>query len=145
MNANAFALSARAAARGDGLLLRRGLQLDAIATGATAFALLAFATPLSAWSGLPAALLGAAGFALMAFVALLAWLMSRPRIPPRGAWAVIALNALWVVDSVALLFWPGIDATAFGAAFVLAQAAAVALFALLQWFGVRRLGAQPRQ
>ena len=57
----------------------------------------------------------------------------------RALWAVIAINALWVVDSVALLFWPGIDATALGAAFVLAQAGAVVGFAVLQWIGVRRL------
>lgn len=141
MNANAYASTAPApaAARGDATFLRRALQLDAVATGATAIALLAFATPLSTWLGLPAALLGAAGFVLVAFVALLAWLLARPRLSPRWAWAVITINALWVVDSVALLLWPGIDATALGVAFVLAQAGAVALFAALQWIGVRRL------
>lgn len=139
MSTNAFTPSAPIALHGDATLLRRALQLDAVATGATAIALLAFATPLSTWLGLPAALLGAAGFVLVAFVALLAWLLARPRLSPRWAWAVITINALWVVDSVALLLWPGIDATALGVAFVLAQAGAVALFAALQWIGVRRL------
>lgn len=139
MNTTAYTTPAAVARRADDALLRRALQLDAVATGATAVALLAFTTPLSGWFGLPAALLGAAGFVLVAFVALLVWLLARPRIGPRWAWAVIAINALWVVESVALLFWPGIDATVLGAAFVLAQAGAVALFAVLQWIGVRRL------
>ena len=139
MNTTAYATPAAVARRADDALLRRALQLDAVATGATAVALLAFTTPLSGWFGLPAALLGAAGFVLVAFVALLVWLLARPRIGPRWAWAVIAINALWVVESVALLFWPGINATVLGAAFVLAQAGAVALFAVLQWIGVQRL------
>jgi hypothetical protein len=51
---------------------------------------------------------------------------------------VVAANLLWVLGSVALVvtgWWP---LTALGVAFVLAQGAAVFLFADLQFLGMRR-------
>jgi hypothetical protein len=51
---------------------------------------------------------------------------------------VIALNALWVIDSVALLFTGWVQPALFGYAFVLAQAAAVAVLAELEYLGLQR-------
>jgi hypothetical protein len=52
---------------------------------------------------------------------------------------VIACNALWAVDSVALLLTGRIAPTAWGHAFVVAQALIVAGFAWLQHLGLRRV------
>jgi hypothetical protein len=51
---------------------------------------------------------------------------------------VVATNLVWVADSVALVATAWFPLTALGAAFVLAQAAAVFLFADLQFLGLRR-------
>ena len=62
-------------------------------------------------------------------------------LPPRsGVWAVVLINALWVIDSFALLAsaWP--DLTLLGKVFVLFQAVFVAILAELQFFGLRRTG-----
>jgi hypothetical protein len=52
--------------------------------------------------------------------------------------AVIVLNLLWVVGSVALLAGGWVSLTAPGVGLVLAQAAAVALLAGSQLVGLRR-------
>ena len=51
--------------------------------------------------------------------------------------AVIAINAIWVIESVMALVLGWVQPNALGVAFVLAQAAAVAVFAGLQVFAIR--------
>jgi hypothetical protein len=80
----------------------------------------------------------AAGLILVPYVIVVAFVGTRERIPRRAAWTVVAANALWVGASVLLLMGPWLAPTALGLAFVLAQAAAVALFAELQVMGLRR-------
>lgn len=112
------------------------LRLDAAASGAMGLLLLALATPLAAPLGLPAWLLREAGIVLLPWTALLLWLARSGR-PSRTAVTAIALvNAAWVLGSVAVLglFEP----TAFGIAFVLAQAVAVCGFVVLQVTGMGR-------
>jgi hypothetical protein len=53
-------------------------------------------------------------------------------------WAVIVVNALWVLDSVALLFMDWIAPNLVGAIFIAAQAVAVGVFAELQYVGLRK-------
>lgn len=119
-------------------LLRRATQLDAIATAAVAALLIAAAAPLSQWLHLPQNLLLGAGLLLVPYVAFLGWLLSRERISTAQAWAMIAINACWVIDSVLLLVSGWVSPNALGVAFVVAQALAVAVFAELQYFGLRR-------
>lgn len=123
----------------DSNLLRRAVQLDAVATGAMALLLVLAAVPLSSWLGLPGLLLRGAGFVLLAYVAFLGWLLSRERISKPMAWMVIAINALWTVGSFALLATGWVSPTTLGTAFVIAQAVVVLVFAELQFFGVKRL------
>ena len=54
---------------------------------------------------------------------------------------IVGLNALWVAASFGLLASGLVQPTALGIAFVIAQALAVALFAGLQWSGLRRAAA----
>jgi hypothetical protein len=53
-------------------------------------------------------------------------------------WAVIVLNALWTVDSILLLLSGWIEPTELGYGFVIFQAFGVAMFAGLEYFGLRR-------
>jgi hypothetical protein len=118
-------------------LLRRALQLDAAASGATALLLALGAAPLSGPLALPEGLLRGAGVALLPFVALLGVLVARGRAARPTLKAVVAVNALWAADSVLLLLTGWVHPSALGVAFVLAQAAAVGGFAVLQAAGLR--------
>lgn len=123
------------------LFLRRVLLADAAASAATGLLLGLGAEPLEPLLGLPAALMRAAGYALLPFAALVAFLALRDRIPRAGVWTVIAVNALWVIDSVGLLLSGQVAPTGFGQVFVAAQAIVVAAFAELEFSALRRLPA----
>jgi hypothetical protein len=122
-------------------LLRLALVLDAVATLATGAAMLLFATPLEALLGLPATLMTGAGLFLLGYAVVVA-VLSRCRTLPRWAvWTIIVGNALWAIDCVALAFVGVFAPSALGIAFLLAQGAAVAGFAELQYVGMKRSGA----
>lgn len=118
--------------------LRGALALDAAASGGMALAMLAFGSMLSSLLNLPLDLLQDAAIVLVPFAAFVGFLASRPQPSRVGVWIVIALNVVWVIDSVALLFTGSIEPNVLGSAFVIAQAAAVAVFAALEYVGVRR-------
>lgn len=120
--------------------LRAALALDAAASGAAGLVMLAGAGMLAPLLGLPAGLLTVAGATLLPF-ALAVGLLARRAAPPRGlAWAVVGVNEAWVVASIALLLGGWFAPTALGVAFVVAQAAVVAVFAVLQAIALRRGG-----
>ncbi|GIZ52310.1 hypothetical protein [Noviherbaspirillum aridicola] len=123
------------------LFLRRVLLADAAASAATGLLLAFGADPLEPLLGLPAVLLRTAGYALLPFAALVCLLATRKHIPRAGVWAVIVVNALWVVDSVVLLASGHVTPTVLGQAFVVAQAIVVATFAELEFGAVRRVRA----
>jgi hypothetical protein len=56
-----------------------------------------------------------------------------PRVAVR---VVIAANALWAIDSILLLFTGWVEPSALGYAFIIAQAAIVALLAEIQHVGL---------
>lgn len=74
----------------------------------------------------------------MPFTAILVFLVTRERLSRTGVWAIIGVNALWVADSILLLLTGWVAPTGFGVAFIVMQAVAVALFAELQYMGLRR-------
>ena len=121
--------------------LRRVLLLDAATSGLMAIGLLAGAETLAPILGLPKSLLVGTAAVLVPFAALVLWIATREALPRAGAWIVIGLNALWVVDSVLLLFTDWVAPAALGTAFVLAQAAAVAVLAELELVGLKRMAA----
>ena|SRR5215207_9617737 len=118
--------------------LRRALLLDARASGAMGALLLLDAGPLERLLGLPASLLSWVGALLIPFAGLLVWIASRTPAPHGAVGAIIGGNALWVIASVALLMSGWVAPTRLGVLFVLAQAAAVAAFAYLEYDGRRR-------
>ena len=118
--------------------LRKSLLLDAAASGATALLLIAGASLLDGLLGLPVALMREAGLILVPFVAFVAWVGTREDVARGAVWTIIAANALWVAASIGLLVSGWVAPTALGYAFVIAQAADVALFAELQYAGLKR-------
>ena len=120
------------------MFLRRVLIVDAVASAATGLFMFAFAAVLEQWLNLPSALLRYAGLSLLPFAAIVAWLGLREQLSRGGVWAVIALNVLWVVDSAALLVSGWVDPVLLGYAFVIFQAAVVAVLAELEFVGLRR-------
>ena len=76
------------------------------------------------------------GFGLAALV--VGWLSSRAELSRAAVMTIVVLNALWVVESVLLLLSGWVSPTTLGIAFVLFQAAVVAVLAELQFVGQRR-------
>jgi hypothetical protein len=58
-----------------------------------------------------------------------------------AVWAVIGLNAVWAIDSVVLLFTGWVQPNLLGYAFVVGQAAFVAVMAELEIIGMRKSAA----
>jgi len=114
-------------------LLRTALRIDAAGSGAMAALLLMGAGFLDGLLGIPAGFLLGVGGVLVPFVGFVAYLGRGEVAPRRAIEAVVLINALWVVDSGALLLWGGWRPTWLGIAFVVGQAAA---FALIQWKGL---------
>ena len=124
-------------------LLRYALLADAIASGATGLLLIAGAGLLDGLLGLPVALLREAGMLLVPYVAFVAYVGTRQHISRTAAQTVIALNVVWTVCSILLLLSGYVAPTALGTAFVIAQAAVVAVLAELQFIGLRRQSLAP--
>ena len=117
--------------------LRRALLLDAVASGATGALMLLAAGPVSDLTHLPPGLLRGAGAVLLPYAAFVAWLGLRAAPARALVLAVVAINALWVVESVGILALGWVASNMLGAAFVLAQALVVAIFAGLQGAALR--------
>jgi len=134
----------RVARRSRDGFVRAALKLDAAASGAVGVLMLLAAgmvvgneRPFVDLLGTPVALLASAGLFLVAFAAFVWVSGSRQRVGGTAARTVVAINALWVLASVAVVAAGPFSLTALGVSFVLVQAA-VALFAVLQSVGLRR-------
>ena len=119
-------------------LLRRVLIVDAVSSGAMGVAMIAFAELFADLLQLPVELISEAGIVLLPFAAFVGFVASR-REPARIAvWTIIALNVVWVVDSIVLLFTGWVAPNALGYAFVIAQAAVVLVLADFEYMGLKR-------
>jgi hypothetical protein len=123
--------------------LRRALLADAAASGATALLLIAAAGLLEGLLGLPAALLRGAGLVLVPYVAFVILTGTRGTISHGAVWAIVAANVAWAAASLLLLVSGWVAPTALGYAFVIAQAAVVALLGEFQYVGLRRGSRRP--
>jgi hypothetical protein len=118
-----------------GLVL--ALRADAAITGAFGV-LLGVASPLlDGWLGIDAALLLVLGVGLVGYALVLEFVVARR--PTRAlVWEVVVLNVMWVAASVVAVLTDALTLTTLGTVFVLAQAAAVAVLADLQYLALRR-------
>jgi len=124
--------------------LRRALLLDAAASGAMGLLFLIAAGSLSGLFGLPLPLVRSVGVFLIPFAAGLLWIATRSYAPAALIRTIVVGNVLWVVASVFLLVSGVVNPTLLGEAFVLAQAAAVLLFAYLEYSGLTKHQRVPR-
>uniref|UniRef100_A0A9E8CL68 Uncharacterized protein n=1 Tax=Bosea sp. NBC_00436 TaxID=2969620 RepID=A0A9E8CL68_9HYPH len=122
-------------------LLRAALALDAAACAGMGLILAAAAGPLAAPLGLPVDFLRGAGLVLLPCAALIGWFASRKALPRFAIYAVIGVNLFWIADSIAILLAGWFAPTGLGIAFVLLQAAAVAIVTELEVIGFKRSGA----
>ena len=123
------------------LYLRTLLIVDALFSGIAAIVLMAGAGALGPpLLALPSGLLFWAGVVLVPWVAALLIVQHRAVVPRMVMIDILAINALWVAASVALLFSGLVSPNALGIALVCTQALAVALITQLQ-FGAMRAGA----
>lgn len=124
--------------------LRLALLGDAGASLGMGLLLAAAAAPLSGLLGLPEPLLRVTGLILLPYAAFVAWVGSRTRPARSAVRAVVAVNAVWVADSLVLLAagpaLAGLAPGGLGVAFVLAQAAVVGGFVYAQWAALRSAG-----
>lgn len=118
--------------------LRWVLAADATTCIATGLLLTLGSGYLTGPLGVPAAILTWAGVGLFPFAAFLIYLATRETVRRPGVWLAIGLNVLWVVDSFVLAFGGWIEPTTLGVVFVVAQALAVAAFAEVEYFALRR-------
>jgi len=119
-------------------LLRRALLADAVISGAAGALQLAATGPLSGMLAIEAGWLQRSGVILLVWTAFLGWVLTRKPVSSSLAWTVIGLNLAWVAASILVLVEGAIAPNTLGMAYVLAQAAVVAIFAELQFFGLRR-------
>jgi hypothetical protein len=120
------------------LFLRRALQADAIFSGLAALLFVFGAGPFASLTNLPETFLRNTGFVLVVYAALVGFLGTRPMMAKAAVWAVIAVNAIWAIDSVILLASGWMSPNLFGQALIVMQAIAVGVFAELQFIGLRR-------
>lgn len=120
------------------LFLRRALQADAIVSGAMALLLVFGAGFLASLLNLPEAFLRNTGLILMVFALGVGYLATREMMPKVAVWAVIAINAVWTIDSIVLLASGWVSPNLLGQAFIVMQAIAVGVFAELEFIGLRK-------
>jgi hypothetical protein len=118
--------------------LRRVLWLDAASCAGMGVLLATASGLLSGLLNLPAGLLRESAMVLLAFAALLAFLATRTHLARGAVWTVIVVNAIWVIDSIVLLFTGWVQPNLFGHVFVVGQAAVVAALAELEYLGLRK-------
>ncbi|TDD98888.1 hypothetical protein [Jiangella asiatica] len=139
MTTNTVARTASVARVRETPLLRWVLELDGVGTGLNGLAYLVAAGWIGDRLGLPTALLYPAGAFLVLAGAVLVALSTRRVVPVAWLWGVVAINAVWVVDSVVVAAAGWFDLTTAGTVWVLAQAALVAGFAVVETVAIRRV------
>jgi hypothetical protein len=120
------------------LFLRRALQADAIFSGASALMLVFGANLFPSLTNLPEAFLRNTGLVLVVYAALVSYLGTRSIMSKTAVWAVIAVNAIWAIDSFILLMSGWVSPNLLGQALIVMQAVAVGVFAELQLIGLRK-------
>lgn len=121
--------------------LRWTLLADAATCVATGLLMMLGSGQLEQFLGLPAGLLLYAGVSLLPFAAFLVYLAKRENLSTQGIWTAIVLNTIWTAASLLILMTGRVAPTELGYTFVIAQALGVAVFAGLEYFGLRKSAA----
>ncbi|MFI6817010.1 hypothetical protein ACIBG7_31750 [Nonomuraea sp. NPDC050328] len=116
--------------------LRLALATDAVVTGGNGLIYLAFAGPVGDLLGPDTGLLRGIGVFLLVYGAAVGFLAARPNAA--AVKAVIALNMIWALGSIAAVVTGVIEFSTLGAVWAIAQALVVGGFAELQIIGLRK-------
>ncbi len=119
-------------------LLKIALLLDAVVSGTVGLLQLSAATALTSLLALPHAVLMGTGEFLVVYALLLVGMASRTRLWPALVMFIVLGNVMWGLGCVVLLLAGVLSPNALGVGFVLMQTVAVAVFAALEWRGLRR-------
>lgn len=120
-------------------LLRRVLQADGVFSGLSGLAFILGSETIAAFLGLDTPMIIAiTGGILLLYAAGLFYVAAQETISRTAAWTFIILDALWVVDSIAILVigWPPL--TTAGKWAVAGVADMVAIIAALKYYRLRR-------
>ncbi|GGP89769.1 hypothetical protein [Streptomyces roseolilacinus] len=118
--------------------LRTVLRVDALSTAVTGLVLVAAAGPLGSATGMPVAFAVAFGVFQIGGAVALALIAGPPVIPPALVRAVVAVNGTCAVACAAVAFGGFLPLTGFGVVFMLIGALVVAVYAALEYTGLRR-------
>ena len=118
--------------------LRNVLFADAASCVATGALQVLFTAPLASLLNLPGALLAGIGWFLLAYGAAVGFIATRDALPRALVSLFMVGNLGWVAACVTLLAGRWLAPTGLGTAWIVAQAATVAVLAQLQWMGMRR-------
>ncbi|MEK7326011.1 MAG: hypothetical protein AAB217_12210 [Chloroflexota bacterium] len=122
-------------------LLRRALQGNTVFSGVSGLALAFAARPLASLMGLPSPLiLTVIGLGVLGYAAIVFRISTRPSISRGEAIFTVIADSSWVVGSLVLLLTGWVAFTLAGKWLIAVAADIVAVFALLQFVGLRRLG-----
>lgn len=113
-------------------MLRNILVLDAVTCIGAGLLLLVGAGYLANFLALPELLLRYSGLFLIAFGCSVAIVARMPRPGRAVVVAIIAANAIWAIESLALLFTGWVAPNGAGVGLIVAQATGVALLAVIQ-------------
>ena len=120
-------------------LLRRALQGNGAFSTVSGLVTLLGANAVAAFTGVqPAVVFIVLGISLLLFAAGLFWMTRETAVNPTLARIVIVMDVLWVVGSVILLLSNALPLTVAGKWAIGLVADMVALFAILQYIGLRR-------
>ena len=120
-------------------LLRRALQGNGAFSTVSGLVTLLGANAVAAFTGVqPAIVFIVLGISLLLFAAGLFWMTRETAVNPTLARIVIVMDVLWVVGSVILLLSNALPLTVAGKWAIGLVADMVALFAILQYIGLRR-------
>ncbi|MEU4323629.1 MULTISPECIES: hypothetical protein [Nonomuraea] len=126
--------------------LRTTLRIDGWSTAAFGVVMLVASTALSEPLGLPTAWSIPFGVAMLGGAAALGLIAGYPQIPARYAAFVVVGNAASGAALVLLAFTDVIPLTGLGVAFLLVGALVVAIYATMEFIGLRRMTTvTPRQ
>jgi hypothetical protein len=121
-------------------LLRRVLQANMVFSAISGLVLAVEAGPISRWLGLPTAwILVVLGVGLLGFAWQLFQTARQTPIELRQANAILLMDVAWVVGSALLLLTSWVAFTNAGWWAVLLVADMVALFAIMEYVGIRRV------
>ncbi|MFH9136577.1 hypothetical protein [Streptomyces sp. NPDC017524] len=117
------------------------LRVDSVSTAVMGVVLVAAAVPLGSATGMPVAFAVAFGIFQIGGAAVLALIAGYPVIPLALARTVVVVNALCAVGCVVTAFSDFVPLNGFGVVFLLIGAVIVAVYAALQYTGLRRMTA----